>query len=322
MIPSPIFLVGCDRSGTTLLRLLLDRSPSLHIPPESGFLTELAERSEDYADFTSSRARWFFIRDLQASNATSRTRAFDIFDLTVEEAERVLAEAAPTDYAGAAAALFTAAAANRGKPRWGDKTPRYVLYVDQLASLFADSLFVHIIRDPRAVAASIRAAGWGGSFAGAAAFWMERVGAGRRAGARLGPERYREVRYENLVRDPERELRSLCEWLGVDYAPEMLDFHRGSGQEIPAAHLDLFPLITSPVDASRAEAWKEQLDRSAIADIEAIAGEAMTELGYEPLGLRQRIWVRGLRSLVRLTRPVARRVARFTGELAPASPEA
>ena len=296
---------------------MLDRSPSLHIPPESGFVPELADRAGEYGDFTGAGGRWFLIRDLQSASATSKTRAFDIFDLTPAEAERTLAAAAPTDYVGAVDALFRAAAAKRGKPRWGDKTPRYVLHVERLASMFPDSLFVHIIRDARAVAASIREAGWARSFAGAAAFWVQRVEAGREAGARLGADRYREVRYEALVDDPRAQVESLCEWLGIEYTPEMLEFYRDSEQSIPAAHLELFPAVRSPVDSSRATAWKERLGRGAIADIEAVAGGLMRDLGYEPLGLRQRAWVRGLRRVIVAARPLVDRAVSLAGVIAP-----
>lgn len=87
MAAPPLFIVGCDRSGTTLLRLMLTQSSELHITQESGFLDKFSDRHTAYGDFTQAHERWFFIRDLQTNQATSRTRTFPAFDLTIHEAE-------------------------------------------------------------------------------------------------------------------------------------------------------------------------------------------------------------------------------------------
>ena len=121
---SPIFIVGCERSGNTLLRLILNQSPVLYIPSESGFLDKLRKQQELYGDFTELHQRWFFIRDLQTNKATSKTHSFPIFKLTLEEAEVAIAETAPTNYSGAAFAFFQAATRKQGNQYWGDKTPR------------------------------------------------------------------------------------------------------------------------------------------------------------------------------------------------------
>lgn len=304
----PIFIVGCDRSGTTLLRLMLDRSPDLHIPAESGFLPELVSRADEYGDFTTIRGRSFFIRDLQHHAATSKTKTFDIFGLTVEEADEAIAAAAPTSYSGAAAALFQAAAAKQGKPRWGDKTPRYVLHLGWLAEAFPRSRMVHIIRDPRDVTRSIRRVGWTTGYRGAAEFWRDRVTAGLRSGRPLGPDRYREVRYEALVRDAPTELDRLCDWLEIEYSPEMLRFFEHSREAIPTQHSELFPLAKKPVDASRAGAWRDSMDRQAVADVEEVAGELMRELGYEVSGAKPRLWAQGVRWGLGKVEPLARRL--------------
>ena len=181
----PIFIVGCDRSGTTLLRIMLIQGDELHIPQESKFLVSMREESESYGDFTQAHQRWFFIRDLQKHAATSTTTVFPIFDLSVQESNQALTDAAPTNFAGAGASLFAASAKKLGKTRWGDKTPYYITDIPWLSNAFPDSQFVHIIRDGRDVAASIRKAGWVTSIRKGAMLWQDRVSIGRRDGAVL-----------------------------------------------------------------------------------------------------------------------------------------
>lgn len=315
MSAPPVFIVGCDRSGTTLLRLMLMQSPELHIPQESGFLGRLRKRQAVYDNFAEAYQRWFFLRDLQMNEATSKTRTFPVFDLTVHEAETALAGAAPTDFAGASAALFEASAQKQGKPRWGDKTPRYVLHLGWLAKAFPQAQFVHLIRDGRAVAGSIRRAHWKPNTRAGAAFWKERVAAGREAGARLSPVRYREIRYEALVTHPTATLQEICEWLALSYTPAMLAFHKEGKSHVPDEHATLFDLVEQPVDPSRAYAWRDELSEREIADAEDVAGDLLADLGYELTGARLPRWVRGLRTLHRATPPFLPKLRGFLNRI-------
>lgn len=304
----PFFIVGCGRSGTTLLRLMLTQHTDLHIPQESGFLDRLHDRQGEYGDFTWPHQRWFFIRDLQANPATSKTRSFPIFDLTIHEAEAALAAEAPTNCAGASAALFAASAHKKGKRRWADKTPRYVCYLDWLAQAFPRAQFIHLIRDGRDIAASIRRAGWLLSIRAGGRYWKKSVGAGRQAGAALPPETYCELFYEDLVLQPEETLRMLCTWLDLTYTPAMLAFHKERKTRVPEAHAELFDLVERPVDPSRAYAWKRTMSRREIADVEDVAGDLLEELGYERTGAQLPLWVRSLRASEKMVEPLARKV--------------
>ena len=297
----PLFIVGCDRSGTTLLRLMITNHPQFHILHETGFLHTLQDRSDVYGSFTAPRQRWYFIRDLQTHRATSETYSFSAFGLTDQEAEAALADAAPLDFAGATEALFEASASKRNASRWGDKTPRYVLHVPWLAGAYPDAQFLHIIRDGRDVAASIRRAGWEKSLRSAAQTWRTRAGEGHEAGSTLSSDRYKEVRYESLVSAPEETLRSLCDWLDLSYSPEMFNFHEHSESCLPDAHEDLYEKTHQPIDSSRAQAWKDSLHSREVADVEAEAGDLLREFGYELTGARVPLWLRGLRGLHRST---------------------
>ncbi|MBB4070258.1 hypothetical protein GGQ18_002866 [Salinibacter ruber] len=309
---SPVFVTGCDRSGTSLLTLMLDRSSSLKMLFEVGFVPHLASHESEYGDFSEAQQRWYFIRDLQRRESTSGAVAFDkIEGVFEEEAERILQEAAPIDYAGAVDALFSAVAEREEKPRWGEKMPEYVFHVEWLASAFPGSQIVHIIRDPRDVAASIRRAGWKPSIGDAAAFWKKRVSAARSGGHVIGGDRYHEVRYESLVQNPAETLQRLARRIDIQFESEMTSTHQSGMDAMPEAHqgLEHFSLLERPVDPSRAHAWKRELSRSEIADVERVAAPLMRNLGYDVTGKTVPLWVQGARwakeaggALVRRTR--------------------
>lgn len=278
----PVFIVGYPRSGTTLLRIMLIQSPQLHIPIESGFLPALKGREEAYGDFSTVELRRVFIDDLKKTEAVRQTLAFEIFDIDEDEAERRIEAVAPTNYPGAVRSLYEAAAAHHGKPRWGDKTPRYLLHLPWLGGVFPDAQFVHIIRDGRPSARSQIKAGWFDNYTDAAKRWVNDIGMGRKAGEALGKDRYKEIRYEDLIEDTEGQLRDLCAWLDLDFCPEMLQYYQSSAQHIHTPHRDLFKLIDKPVDATRVNAWKTEMDAAEVVEFERVAGPLLADLGYEP----------------------------------------
>lgn len=284
---------------------MLTQHPDLHIPPESEFLLSLHDETAPYGDFSAPHQRWFFIRDLQTTEVSMGAYAFPIFDLTIHEAEAAIAETAPTDFAGASAALFRASAHKHGKRRWGDKTPHYVRHIDWLAEAFPEAQFVHMIRDGRDVARSRVEAGFTVSMRRSAQHWKDEVQKGRRAGRPLGPDRYRELFYEKLVHSPRSVLRDLCDWIDLTYTEELLAFNQKGDESVPDEHAHLHDNLNAPVDPSRAQAWRRSLSDRDIADVEDVAGDLLRELGYEPTGARVPLWLRSLRGLHRHALPYA-----------------
>ncbi|HEX2030470.1 MAG TPA: sulfotransferase, partial [Actinomycetota bacterium] len=135
----PFFIVACARSGTTLLRTILNRHPDVVVTPESHFITELWQRRRRYGPRGRVVQLHRFVDDLQASR---RYRLWDLpADLLHEEVGRL--EGPAPSFADVVTAPFRAYARWKGKPRWGDKTPAYVEHIPLLASLFPDARFVH-----------------------------------------------------------------------------------------------------------------------------------------------------------------------------------
>jgi hypothetical protein len=193
--PPPIFVVGCPRSGTTLLRLILDSHPNISCGPETHFLI----------DFESIVGRhWYRIEMFKFGKPYWHAKIAEFFDSFQRE------------YANA-----------RGKSRWADKTPTYSKRLPFLNDLFPDAQFIHLIRDPHDVVASHRSR-WGYKAAARCALqkWHRYVTMARAFGRTLPPGRYHEVRYENLVSGPEPTTRALIEFLGEAWDPVILDYNR------------------------------------------------------------------------------------------------
>ncbi len=165
--------------------------------------------------------------------------------------------------------------------------------------MFPEAQFVHIIRDGRDVAMSMRKAKWlKGNILTIAKYWQKQVTAGIVAGKSLknSQDRYYEVYYEQLLQQPEATLKALCAWLNLEYIPQMLEYYRDANSHIPSEHKDIFQLIEKPIDVTRASAWKRELSDRDIVNFESIAGDLLQTLGYELNGAKIPFWITLIRT--------------------------
>ena len=252
--PRPIFVIGCPRSGTTLLRLMLDSHERLSCGEETHFLRDLASTVGDHWPLLET---YGFPREYWLQ----RIRAF---------------------YTG----FQTDYLERRGKQRWAEKDPTYTLVLPFIHELFPDAQYVHLVRDAYDVVASFRDRwGYRSALRVARGEWARYVGAGRDFGQRLPTQRYHELRYEALVADPEPALRFLLEFLGEPWDPAVLRFH-----EAPHDATERYTRFTAErrreggdegaVYRSRVGAGRRELDPVLRAVVRRGAGPLLRELGY------------------------------------------
>jgi hypothetical protein len=245
----PIFVVGSNGSGSTLLRLVLDSHPNIAIPEETGFLRLAAmHRWVPY---------WRLGGDWYAN-----------LGLTEDELYAELAKF----YGG----LFASYAASRGKQRWGDKTPFHVWHLDLALRMFPDAMVVGIVRHPAAVVNSMRRR-FRRSVNAGIPHWRRSNRQLLHAGAQLG-ERFALFRYEDLVTAPEPTMRALLGWLGEPWSDAVLAHHEVQ----PTAESTGFTRTDRPIDTESIADWEGQLTRSELARLIDRAGELAEFLGYDP----------------------------------------
>ena len=232
----PFFVVGSDRSGTTLLRLYLDAHSRLAIPSESWFLIDL------FAAFPDGRTpgaphdpepgprRVLDADDLERALAivTEHRRFRDGWRLSPDAVREYLAGVAAPTLADFIDALYRLETGLPPGGRWGDKTPEYALHMGAIDQVFPRSQFVHIVRDGRDVYLSLASRRWrdrGHTPYELGRYWSQTVSAAGAAGERLGRERYMLVRYEDLVLDTRATLVRVTDFLGFQFEEDMLAAH-------------------------------------------------------------------------------------------------
>jgi hypothetical protein len=275
VLPFP-FVVGCGRSGTTLVRAMLDAHPALAVPAESHFVVPIALRRR-----LLDRYPHLVADEIVASEGFRR---WGLPEAPARERVRGTATAAD-----AVRAVYSLHAELEGKSRYADKTPSYVLHVALLAAFLPEARFLHVIRDGRDVALSIREVEWGTpSLEGAALIWKGCIDAGRRAGRLIGPARYRELRYEDLLADPSDALRDVCAFFALEFDPAMLRYHERAaatiaGSRVGAEHRNLHRPLTAGL-----RDWRTQMDAREVELFQAAVGGTLDALGYPLTGSARR----------------------------------
>jgi hypothetical protein len=272
----PIFIIGVHRSGTTLLRYMLSSHPRIYIPPESDFIprffgrrpTAPMDRRAAIHALRTIFESYRFVREWQGSPPEHETFVDQLPDLT------------PATFLDT---LYGRYARQNEAQRWGDKTPIYTSYMDLVLQIFPSVQFIHIIRDGRDVALSMIDT-WGAQKAHvdlyfAAHSWQRRLREAFASASKLGSDQYLELRYEDLVRDPERYVRRLCRFLGEPYVPEMAEPHHLGQKRIEPG--SFHASVRKPPTVSQVSRWQREMSLSDQRIFRAVAGDTLQELGYE-----------------------------------------
>lgn len=254
-----VLIGGCGRSGTTMLRELINRHSRIAIGPETAILCDIINTSRLAVE-------WGVIEpDVRRRMGSSRS--------IVEFAQ----------------GFFRDYARKNGKARWGDKTPRNIRFTQRLLNQFPNSRLIHIIRDGRDVACSLRNHPKEVIRHGkvvpnnvnlpiwfCARRWIDDTGLGLMF---RGHPRVLEVRYEQLVLEPEAELRRICEFLGETYEAVMLDASQVAA-DLKETRLMNNQNAGEAINRRSLNRWKRDMAPDERRDFVRIAGELLIALGY------------------------------------------
>lgn len=252
--PGPVFIVGSMRSGSTLLRLILDSHPHIAVGPESGFMSGLAGVKE-VPDWQHG-AGWFQRLGWSEDEIDERLRVF---------------------YDG----IFRRHAQQQGKRRWGEKTPFHTSHIDEMARVFPDAVFVGIVRHPGAVAVSLRKK-FHYTFADAVDYWVSTNYEMAQSGSALS-RRFFLVRYEDLVGDGEAVLRELMVAIGEPWHPHLLEHHQVQRAQGAPRIVEGATSTRDAIDPTRADRWTDAVTPTDHVALRRTGGLAEV-FGYRPLG--------------------------------------
>jgi hypothetical protein len=239
---NPFFLVGSERSGTTLLRLMLDHHPQICCHSEFEYAVSQIALNGAWPDL---KAYYAYLR-------LNRVFIHDGFEIDKN-----------LSYPELLSSFLIQRQVRSGKPVCGATVHHHF---DRLLDIWPDARFIRMRRDPRDVARSTIGMGWAGNVYHGADIWIEAFKTWQRLKSRLSADRYIELLYEDLVADSRKELRRICAFLGETFSEKMYTYPEDSPYELP--------------DSSLATQWKRKLSEREIRLVEHRLGSMLTEDGY------------------------------------------
>jgi hypothetical protein len=265
-----VFILGCDRSGTSLFHKLLAAHTQLHIAFEAAIPLRIKHL--------------YVNRDVEPLIGALADDFYEFRNIDIDGLRNDIKLLERVDFADIAALMYRRLAALHGKPRWGDKCPDYSEKIPTLAMMFPEAKFIHLVRDPRAVACSLIKHNWGPStYWQAARWWAYKVGMATVDMDILGPHRGLTVRFEDVVGDPETTLRGVCQFLDLDWQPGMIDAKTRERISSGSKSMNvLHRKSNEAIDARRADSWR-QIDPRRLQHIEAVCRHLMPVYQYDCL---------------------------------------
>lgn len=287
--PEPVFVVGMNGSGTTMLLDNLGRHSLLYaFPRETRLIPYLIANQHRFGDLEKDENFRKLWQEVLGLTVFESVNGYKKLSLPADWREYPRSLAAVLD------GVFRCFSVREGKQRWCEKTPQHVQNIQQLAELFPLARFIHVVRDGRDAAASFSRR-WHRTPELTVFRWKKVVGEGHRQGQLLGPERYMEVRYEDLTTSPEHWLQEICRFLAVPFEPAVL---QSTQPYLNAAtpHSGDTQFGTLKPNSGN---WKKYFTARKLRRLDNIAGAMLAGFGYEssrpaadfdPPAWKRRIW--------------------------------
>lgn len=272
----PTFLFGMERSGTTLLSMMVGAHPEIAVPlATAGMWIDFGQRLDAYNRLQREEDVARLVDDVLAHERIK------LWDAALDR-DRILAAAALGNYGALLSSVHAEYARAKGKPYWANIDIGTLDSMDLVNQWLPTARFVQIVRDGRDVALSHQTMPYGsGNIADCAHAWVARVGVNAKMGRILGPARYHALRFEDLIVDSENTLMKLCRFLGVRFDSSMLAYPTMVDEKIPENRRWLWPSITEPPQASRVGLWRHSMTETQRIVFEDIASTMLDAWGYE-----------------------------------------
>jgi hypothetical protein len=270
MMKSPFFIVGYERSGTTLMAAALDRHSQVAVPPETHFFMDLCPAA--HARETGDPA--FMVSHFFRGN-----RSRDL-NLNPDELLNRMKRVEPT-WGNLLLEALNLYAEQRGKARFGEKTPRHWRCLAEILNLYPESKAIWVVRDGRDAVASLMKMPWKphGNIPLHGMHWrfaMEKM----MGFEKQFPERILRVKFETLVKSPLTEIARACHFIGVEFEPRQIDPHTHTGV-VPAWEMEWKKRVFSALDSTRIGSATRELPEEGLRLLNMLMESSLKELGYE-----------------------------------------
>ena len=282
----PVFILGNPRSGTSLLRIILNNHPEIVAPPESGFTHWWLKKYDDWTIKSTNSSRLDeYLVDLFHS------KKFETWNLEKNEVQKLIIENQPTSYAELTYCIYLAYAKGKDVDVICDKNNYYVKHVNELSNIWPSAKYIHLVRDGRDVACSyldLKNLKTNSSYRPDLTDSIPQIALEWKTNNEAietidsSKDDYIKIRYEDLILGLPDVLGKTCDFLNIAYSDKMLDYYKNSNTHKiePSETLDWKKRTTEKPDQQRIGRYKNILSKSEVDKFNSIAGEKLEEYGY------------------------------------------
>jgi hypothetical protein len=273
----PIFMIGTQRSGSNLLRLMLNQLPEIAAPHPPHILQRMQPLASSYGDLSLDENFSQLVDDV--------CRLVELnpvpWEGVVLDRKDVARRCRERNVAAVHGAVYDVCAGAKGALTWCCKSLANINYSAEIEAYFRSPKYIYLYRDGRDVAVSFRKAVVGEKhFYHIAKEWAATQELALALRAKIGPERFISVSYEELTASPEPTAKRLCEFLGVTFRESMLDYYRTEEAKVAATSSELWKNVVSPVMTNNTRKFLREADPQDIGIFESVAGCVLDALGY------------------------------------------
>ena len=275
-----IFMIGIQRSGSNLLRLMLNELPEIAAPHPPHILQRMMPLVPRYGNLGSDRVFSLLVDDVCRLVETNPVP----WEGVTLDRKDVAARCRARSLVAVFGAVYDVMAQTWGARTWCCKSLANIYYLPEIEDYFSDAKYIYLYRDGRDVAVSFSKAVVGEKhFYHIAKEWNEAQQLALSFRKRIPSKRFFNLSYEELTTDTERAIRSLCGFLGVEYKPSMLEFHKSAEAKRAASASNLWENVTNPLMRNNSRKFLKEARENDIRIFESVAGDSMDVLGYERL---------------------------------------
>lgn len=275
---SPIFMIGTQRSGSNLLRLMINQLTEVAAPHPPHILQRMMPLTKDYGDLSDPKTFSQLVDDVCSLVETNPVP----WEGVVLDRRDVASRCREKSLMAVYGAIYDVCAEAKGAKAWCCKSLANVNYLPQIEAYFQKPHYIYLYRDGRDVAVSFRKAVVGEKhFYHIANEWVAAQQLALKQREKIEPKRFLSVRYEELTANPEQIAQRICDFLGLAYRPSMLDYHRSEEAKRTAASSELWGNVIAPVMKNNTQKFLREASEQDIRIFESVAGHALDALDYE-----------------------------------------
>lgn len=273
-----VFMIGIQRSGSNLLRLMLNQLPDIAAPHPPHILQRMMPLVPGYGNLEI-KANFMLLVDDVCRLVEHNPVPWEGVDLNRDTVVKRCREHTLMAVFGAVYDLMAEA---KGAKTWCCKSLANINYLPEIEAYFTSAKYIYLYRDGRDVAVSFRKAVVGEKhFYHIAREWAATQQLALSMRDQIGPRRFFPVKYEDLTKDTERTMRALCDFLDTPYSASMLDFHQSEEAQRAAKSSDLWGNVVNPVMQNNSRKFLKEASESDIRIFESVAGNVMDALEYD-----------------------------------------